>query len=221
MKKICILFVLLILAGCVSNTSALENELDNILSDQYSSDARMNNYGDYINYYLPSDVVEESYDDLSISFDVYGNKIYMNINVADVINQKYYNDYLLSDDGFFDPEKLVYSFEGSFFKKNDDDDVNFEYKLYSYGDTYYMHLITNELNMYGVSNNKDIALLTKKMYQMSKAVSINKNKVLLDYSSKEVIDYQKSTVNLFENVLPSTGRIDEFMIGTNEEVLDE
>lgn len=215
MKKVVIIVLLgLLLSACTNRTGNINSQIEDILSDDSKSQARLNNYSDYINYYLPSDIIETEANRYTFNLSLNKSKAVMNVNISDTINYQYYRDDYLTDDGFIDDKYLTYSYDGSFFFKNNEV-KRFFYRLYSVENQYLLHLQSPDINIYAFSNEEDIVLLTLKLMQILKSVDINKNKIIEDFSNKEIIDYQKNTVDLFGYIFPVSGRVDELMIDEN------
>ena len=214
MKFIKVLLICLLLSGC----SIIEKRsLDDILSDTSYSKARVNNYSKYVDYYEPSDIHELESDEISTVFELNNSKIIMNVNVAGIINSQYHKDLALVDDGFFDIDKQIYD-KNSFYYDRDNKEIYFFYRLYDYGDVYLMHLANSFVNIYGYCEAKDLELMTSKIYDLLKSTDVDTASILVNYSSRDVIEYHKSTVNLFETVMPVQGRIDDMMITDKETV---
>lgn len=212
MKKILLLLCLLfICAGCVSNDiETLSSNLDNIFNnvDDISKNYP-NNKMRYYSYYLPSDMGEEEIDSESVTIRYNDSIVVMNLNIADIINEKYYPDELLKDDGFFDEQYLIYEKSGTY----DVDEVKHQYvyKLYKKDDKYIFHLKTVNINFYGSSNLSDIVQLSKHLIMISKSITIEKDTILKNYYKKDVIDYSKKQIDLFDSSLPSNGKLSDML----------
>lgn len=216
MKFIKVLLICLLLSGC----SIIENRsLDDILSDTSYSKARVNNYSKYVDYYEPSDIHEIESDDISTVFELNNSKIIMNVNISGIINNQYNKDLALADDGFFDIDKLIFN-KDSIYYDSDNNEISFFYRLYEYDQVYLMHLANCYINIYGYCEANDLELMTSKIYDLLKSASVDTTAILANYSSRDVIEYHKSTVNLFETVMPIQGRIDDMMI-ENEETMPQ
>lgn len=216
MKKLIFVLLFLILCGC-ANSDDVSNQLDKVFSVEYSSNYRANNYTNYIEYYLPSDVYETGADDVSYTFVTNDCNFIMNINIARIVNKNYYQNIELSDEGFFDQNKLVYSHSGEY-SNLDGVPVSFIFEAFEYDNKYILYLTSDEINLCGTCPKKDIGLLASKMMQMASNCDVDNSRVVDDYSSKDVIDYEKSSVNLFEYVFPTEGRVDDMMINQSETV---
>lgn len=212
MKKAAVLLCLLfICAGCVSNDSTvLTNNLDNVFNNIDSvTKYYTNNKMRYYSYYLPSDMGEEEIDSESVTINYNDSKIVMNLNIADIINEKYYPDELLKDDKFFDSQYQIYENSGSY--TLDDEEYRYEYKLYKRNNTYAISLKTVNMNFYGVSTLSDVVELTKHLLMVSKSIEVEKDAVLKTYYKKDVIDYSKKQIDLFDNSLPSNGKLSDML----------
>ena len=53
------------------------------------------------------------------------------------------------------------------------------------------------------------------MLLMARSALVRSEGIISAYSSKEVIDYEKQQVNLFETIMPVNGQINDFLIGEN------
>lgn len=204
------------LSSC-ANKEDINSQLENVFNKDFVFNNRVNNYTDYIEYYVPSDVNEQEVDHLSFSFNGNDFGFIMNINVASIINKEYYNNLSLNDEGFFDENKLIYNRIGSF-NNNDAQIIDYFIKVYQYDDEYLMYFVTNELNFYGHAKNDSVGLLANKIIQMAGTCTVNNDKVLEDFSSINVIDYEKKTVNLFESIYPVDGRIEDLMVDKDAKV---
>lgn len=209
-----VLLVCILLCGCSFSSN---KSLDEIFNDTNPSKARINNYSKYVDYYEPSDIHEIEADNTSVVFELNNSKIIMNVNIAGIINSQYYRDLALNDDGFFDEDKCIYN-KSSYYYDKDGSEIHYFFNLYEYDGIYLMHLANNCINIYGYCEQRDIELMASKIYNLLKSADVDTSAVLTNYSSRDVIEYRKSTVNLFEAVMPVEGRIDDMMIYDEETV---
>ena len=219
MKKILIVLACLLLCAC-SNILNNRSEFDEIFVEDIVSENRANNYTEYIEFYVPSDLSEESCDTLSYVFNIDDCKVIMNVNVAAIINGKDFKIYALNNDGFFDEDKLIYSHEGKYTNINKEK-LSYFFKAYEYDDNCLLYFVSNEVTIYGNCPKEKKILLADKIVQLAAGSNVNNSRVINDYSSKDVIDFNKKTVNLFENVFPVEGRVEEMMTDSTGEVPEE
>lgn len=212
MKRFVIVIAIFLLSACSYNGD-IKNGLDKLFIDAASENfkVRNNNYSEYIDYYLPSDVYEEDSNKIAFVFNYNKCKFVMNLNIAGIINNKYYTNNLNYDEGFFDSNKLFYSYEG-IYKDLDNADNKFIYNVYEYNDKYYCLFSSNSVIIYAYSNKYDIVDLSSRIILITRSADIKNEEIINNYSSKDVVDYQKKQVDLFETVLPVNGRIDDMML---------
>ena len=199
------------MASCQRSININES-LDKVFSSQKDLDlkASKNNYTNYIDYYCPSDLFEIDSDGLSYVFRFNDSSLIMNINIAGIINSRYYDIYNLVDEGFFDSSKLVYERNDVYFTEVEDKE--FSYRLYKQDDIYLIYFLTNEMVFYALANEDDLIPLTEKILFLTKTANIKEDAVIANYSNKDIIDYEKKQVNLFETTMPVSGKIDELLI---------
>ena len=216
MKKVLVLLISLLLCGC-ANTNSMESQLDSVFNNEENIKVRVNNYTNYIEYYLPSDVNEENSEPLSYVFSIDDGKLVMNINISNILNKDYYKQTVLTDEGFFDESKLFYSKAGEYLNNNKQN-IRYFFKAYDYDDECLLYFVSDNVNFYGYCDYDKASLMASKILQIAKACNVHEDRVLNDFSTTDVIDYQRSTIDLFEKTLPKDGPVDEFIIETNKQV---
>ena len=196
--------------------SDLKQRLDQIFSaDQSDEMIRRNNYSLYVDYYLPSDTGEFEGDALSSRFSYNSSNFVMDINISGIVNERYYKQEALSDEGFFDEDKLVYEHKGVY-TDTEGTGHDYTYKVYSYDDKYLSYFFSRELLFYGYSNRSDIEAISSRILLMAKSASVRDNDVISAFSSKTEVDYQKKQVNLFETIMPVNGNVNDFLINKED-----
>lgn len=210
MKKFLVCLLAFLLVACSKSVNSY-NDLDEIFENTEVGNVRVNNYTNYIEYYLPSDVNEESSEQLSFVFNVDEEKFILNINISGILNKEYYENTALYDDGFFDSQKLAYEKSGSFNNVNDEK-INYFVKVYEHENSCLLNLVTNEVTMYGFCTIEKLGILASKMYQMARVCNVHYDAIVADFSTKNVIDYEKTAVNLFEKLYPESGRVEDMLV---------
>lgn len=220
MKKLIIIFVCVLLVSCSSSLN-LKVSIDDVFAiESNAMKLRRNNYSDYVDYYLPSDVYEYSADKLSNVFSYNDSKIIMDINIPGIINSEYYSFRNIADEGFFDNNKLVYH-KDSTFVDMEGNIHNYFLNIYEYRKQYLVYFVSRDLVFYGYSNETDLVQLCSKIMLIAKSSKVKNEDVVANFSTKEVIDYQKKQINLFEKIMPVNGDIRDFMVDGYEFEADE
>lgn len=218
MKKLILLVLLLVLCGCSAENVDIKNGLDKLCSkDMESVNYYPNNYTDLMEYYIPSDLQEIDANDYSVQLRYNDSLLVMNVNIAGVITNKYYES-TKKNESLFDANKLYYQKNGTYI---DSDSRSFIYNLniYSYENIYLVEFSSKNIKIYGYSNARDLVPMCSRMFVLVKGALVREDTIIANYSSKEVIDYQKKQIDLFESILPVNGRIDELLV--KEEVQPE
>ena len=211
MKRLFIILLLVMMCGCTSNKD-INTELDNLLSDTSKIVSNHpNNSLKYYDYYLPSDMGEISFDKESLVLSYLDNKIIVNININDVVNNKYYPEEYLNNTSIFDQNKIIYSKSGQYTTiKNIEKD--YLLNLYQNDDNYVVELITSDLT-YITSCKMSIRNVVKHFFTIAKSVDLDEELIIADYSDKNIVDYKKKQIDLFDSTRPTSGDLSEMLIG--------
>lgn len=204
MKKFLILFLIIILAGCQDvSFDSIEANIDNLMKNSNNKlNISPNNKMDLFGYYLPSDIKEVECGNDYCVFEYEDSKIYLNLNISGIIGTKYYSNNLIKDDGFLSEDKLIYS----------SNNENLYCNIYRYDEYYFTHFYSDVVNIYASSSARTLPHLIKRLIILSNGIEISKENIITLYSNKDVIDYEKKPVDLFEYIVPSEGILSELII---------
>lgn len=212
MKRILILLLIcLCLSGCASvNSATLKEDVEKTLSNFNNINSlHANNTLTYFSYYLPSDMQEIECNDNYSLVGYNDAKIIVNLNIASIISSKYFK-YSQNDDGFFNNEHL-------FLTKSDNYSnifgQNKEYKIsiYNYEKEFIVYLVNSDAVLYGYCDEYDLVELVRHMIVISKSIDVDRNRVIDNYSSKDIVNYQKEPLNLFNVIIPTEGTLEELV----------
>lgn len=216
-----LVLLLIVLYACANNNEdAILKNVSKVVDDSEDGyELISNNFQELFSYYLPSDVneIECGLDYCVFSYN--DSKIYANLNIAGIISEKYYKDYILNDDGFLNHEKIVFHDSGKV--KKDDNSIPFYINIYKYDDIYYIHYFNTEINVYASSKLSNLPALTKRIFILDSGIYVDKDVIVTNYSNKSVIDYEKKPIDLFEYIVPSEGILEELLIEKENKVNDE
>ena len=209
-----------LLVSCASNVN-LKTQIDDIFKiESQNIRIRRNNYSDYVDYYVPSDLAEYYSSKLANIFTYNDSKLIMDINVPGILNAEHYPNNTLNDEGFFDSSKMVYHRESSYLDL--DGTINsYFFNIYEYKSQYLLYFVSKDLLFYGYCNETDLAQMCSRMLYIAKSSSVKNDDVIANFSTKEVIDYQKKQVNLFETIMPVNGNIRDFLVNDYNFEADE
>lgn len=211
MKRLFVVLLLVMMCGCASNKD-INTELDSLLSDANKIVSNHpNNSLEYYDYYLPSDMGEVSFDQESLVLSYLDNKIVVNININDTVNNKYYPEQYLTNSSLLDQNKLVYSKSGKYLTIKDIE-KDYILNLYQNNDYYVIELITSDLT-YITSSKAYIKDIVKHLFTIAKSVDLDEELIIADYSDKNIVDYKKKQIDLFDSTRPTSGDLSELLIG--------
>lgn len=213
MKKVIYLIIcLLLLTGCTtSNKNKLCSDFDSYLSDlSQTYRIRINRSAKYYDYYLPSDMQDGGGDANSTVIHYNNAQIIMNLNIANIVKKDTFGINSSIDDGFFNSQYLIYSNNGQFIK-NDSTDSLYSLKVYSNDNEYLQYLVTDDLVFYCLSDIYDAFDCLKHMFIIAKSCNANRDAIIENYSNKDVIDFVRRQVDLFEYDSPDSGLLSELV----------
>lgn len=213
MRKLILVFCLLMcLCACKDSNANINKQLDNVFNNINDiKEYHTNNTMKYFSYYLPSDMHEDDLDSDSIVLKYNDSTIIMNLNIANIINSKYYNDYILTDESLFDKQYSIYKKQGSF-KNFENDNKRYICDIYNYDDTYVLFLQSSDMNYLGNIDIQDADEVVKHLLTICKNTTVSKEEVIKDYSNKDVIDYTKKQINLFDVNMPVNGALADLLV---------
>lgn len=216
MKKFFVCLLVLLLSACYS-AGNLEKEVELAFSELKDQELnlRHSNSKDYYAFYLPSSVVNIESKDTYNVFALNDHKIVMNLDVATIINEKHYTSVTNAKEFIFDEEYLNYSDYNIF------NDQYYRLNIYNYNDYYLLKLNMNDVVMMSCVKLQRVKDVLMNMLIIAYSVEIDEKAVIDKYSAKDVIDYTKEQVNLFEIIVPKDGRLEELINSKNEIDLEQ
>ena len=110
-----------------------------------------------------------------------------------------------------DQNKLVYSKSGKYLTIKDIE-KDYILNLYQNNDYYVIELITSDLT-YITSSKAYIKDIVKHLFTIAKSVDLDEELIIADYSDKNIVDYKKKQIDLFDSTRPTSGDLSEMLIG--------
>lgn len=212
MKKIAILLLCLLLSSCSYLAVSDEYSLDDVFAkDQEAMKFRKNEYFNYFEFYLPSDLTLFDSDSLSCTMYYNNSRIVANVNISAILNESYFGDSMIKNEGYFDDGKLIYQKDSVYINS---DDVSIEYSVfvYDYDHEYLVYLVSKDFTIYARSQRSDLIPLCSRLMMFLKGSNVNEDFIVNDFSNRDVIELEKKQVNLFETVRPVNGVVNEMMV---------
>lgn len=206
-KYLSVLFACMCLVGCKANPNLQEN-LDAKVNRALAMDVGHTtfNHGYYSYYIQPS--IGRLYSDETSNVFVFDNVPFvMNLNVPGIVNRSYESQGMLLDD-VMQYDAIVAKNSGEFLdgKKKSHP---YTIAIFEKQDVYYTILKTDLLEFYAVSHAFEAPRISEEMLKIARSTVVDEVEVLAAYSKQETIAYNRKTLELFQNITPENGVIDE------------
>lgn len=206
MKKFLIILFLICLVGCNKNIDSLDLRMDEAITKALESNIHIPKYKDnYISYYVEPSIGRAGSSSTSHTFNFEGNEFVMNINVANIINESLFEK--SSSDELVEP----FITKSGTYVDNVGNEEAYSINVYKSDDIYLLTLDTDNISFYSYTNEINCALIAKEMLSIVRTITIDKQTVINDFNIKEVITYQPSYLDLFEEKIPESGSIEELI----------
>lgn len=217
-KKIFAFIGILLLSGCSTKTIDLQNTLNQTMAETTAEKVFNNNMNKQLySYYLPTNIGRYQSTQSTNVFSDRGRKFIMNLNVANIIQEAYYKDQEAEQTtSFKDP---IAQLEGGY------EDGQKSYHAYTVSvfdqQGYYITAFESDVvEFYAVSDACSVAELCKDMMRIARSLKVNVVEVKNTYSNKKTVDYKSEKIELFEQLVPESGRVEELFENKNEDIDD-
>ncbi len=217
MKKIWFsLLSIFLLTGCsVKNNVNLQQELESsLLKGNESKIYQMNMHKKLFSYYLQPSIGRHQSTMCSTVLDDRGRKFIMNLNVASIIQGKYYNESETSI--VSDMNSPIAQSSGEYIDTNETTHT-YQVNIYEV-DKYYITVFTSDtVEFYSVLDALSTPEIIQDMLVIARSIKVDTNAVIEEYSNKNTVTYKSEKIELFEQIVPESGRIEELFEDTQEE----
>lgn len=214
-KLIVMLMALFLLTGCakpVEFTNELRRKtidsIDEALTVELPEFSENNSEKEFYTYYLFPGVGRREIDEISNIFVIYGNEAVLNLDVAGILSRSVYDENDL---------RSIESFREKSFIKNgvckNSRGLNMAYHIEMKVVESIAYIIF-QTNQFIFTASCPVLEADETAYEMIKIVrtcSVDTNKVIDKYSNIDKAQYAVSTIKLFKEVLPESGRIIDYM----------
>ena len=209
MKKIILsLIVCFTLVGCSTRAQDLTHTLDSVVETNLNQEGLTGNHSKkYLKYYVPKNIGVLDQDMTSTIFKYDNNQFLMSINVASIIS-----DGSFSYRSPLDLSNAYYVKEGTFVDKNNDT-LDYCLSLLPLEGKYYIVLNSTYLSFYGYANAIDSIEIINAMTKILKSSMIVKDKLIENFDREERQKSEKISLDLFNEVIPSSGRLEDIVDG--------
>lgn len=221
MKKLPVLFACLLLAGCTIQSNVdLQNEITEAIATSSTYTIHTPNISkSFYSYYLPAYIGRMQSTSSGNILNDRGRQFVMNLNVSSIINSNYYTEATssLNANSLSDP---IANIQGEYTDMNE---ISHSYYLsvYKVDYQYLLELRSDTVEFYSISDALSTIQLAQDMYEIARSIDVDTNEVLATYSNKDTIDYKSEKIELFEQLVPESGRVEELFEDYNDSNEDD
>ncbi|MBR2990526.1 MAG: hypothetical protein IKF51_03585 [Solobacterium sp.] len=205
--RILICLLLMICTGCAESGFPEEETLSALAEAEVCDTNRPNYEHVYYSYYLQPGTGRISSDETGNVFSWHGNKFTMNLNIAAVINNAYYGG---QEPGGVNGNVLM-SHEGSYLDINHISH-NYVFSVYDAGEHVLLDYRDDRVFMNAYTVYAEVPGLAETMLETARNVQIDRVAILEVFSYRETISNMRKRLDLFEDISPENGVIDELLI---------
>ena len=213
MKKFLLLLIACILVGCSNGSSDFNSEFDKQINEALNYKLHTHKYKDgFISYYIEPSIGRIETTDTSHVFNYDGTNFIMNINVASIVNEKLYDNKTTSNANSEYLKKGIY-------KDINGNEHNYEINIDANNKYYLIVFSSDELQFYCYADEKSAPKISGEMLKIARTVTVDRQAVINAFNIKELITYQPSYKELFEEKIPENGSIEELI--KDDDILNE
>ena len=211
---ICFIIVFLI-TGCTDQTTLnnqIKKAVNRAITCQFDEDTTNNCQKKYYSYYLRRNVGRVSADEISNIFKISGNIASLSLDITSIVN----NSILLDSDestirDIGTLENPIYS-DLSRFTDSSGQSIPYKLAVAKMEDNDYFVMIQTSHFIFIASNTADTCADTiYDMILLLRSCKVDKEDLILDYASDNIITYSTSVVTLFEDVVPESGYLIDYI----------
>lgn len=224
LKRTLLIGISLFLTACSVQTNTIKARfdvaVDEAINQELSQFTSMNR--DLFSYYLPLSIGRRSSTPTSALLISHNEEILMNLDIISVLNAVYYTDenanVLRST---VNVNSAFYANQGTFSNYKG---IPIDYQVSVNALSEEIVLLTLETETFIFSSIHPIAISPEILFDMmtiARTSTVNKNEVVAAFSNREIIDYQKETLNMFSQLAPESGTVIDMVEGDENGLFDD
>lgn len=161
-------------------------------------------------YYLPPEIGRLSGNEAGNLFCWNGTMFVMNLNVSDVLRETYFQE-APEEEPVLDREAAVFSLDGTY-EDSAGGIGNFRIMIHDLGGVYSCDVRTDKADFFAVTDLVTAVTLPAKMLRIARSMRTDTQAIAAAFSTKSAVSYEARRIQLFENLAPVNGTIDELLI---------
>ena len=218
-RKLTAAALLLVLSGCTQYSSDIVEVMNEKLREAGTLKTANPVFNStYYKYYVQPYIGRIDSDLTSNVFSLNGTQFILNLDVPAIINSSYYP---AESPGTFSVEGAPLMAEkADTYEDNRNQNHTYICRIYRSEQTYYTILTTKYAQFFARSTKYEAPVLAGEMLYIARCIEPDRNAILRDFSNHTSISYQKEKLELFQNIIPENGVIDELFVDHDETEYD-
>lgn len=213
MKRLISILLCMMITGCTKISGSLQSRIEEQIAAAANAPIMpANNRKTFYSYYLDPSLGRISSTDTGNVFSLDGVSFVMNLDVAKIVNEKYYPDQSVDHASPAKGETAAFA-EGTVYDAYGNE-LNYQITVSECGAGLY--LLNGEcgyMHFESVCDQNKAPAIAARMITISRSAEIQPSEVLAVYTRREGIDYTGTPVELFEDKAPENGSIEELLVG--------
>ena len=161
-----------------------------------------------ISYYVPTNVGVLEQQETSSVFVLGESEFLFTLNITNIIN----GNEQPSDRGI-DTSTAIYTNDGVYSDVSGTDH-SYTLSILDMGGAYYVLLDTPKISFYGLTNAIECDTVVEAMIRILKSAEIQDDTIIATYDREEAAKSEKIELDLFDEIIPENGRLEEIVAGT-------
>lgn len=202
MKKLLVLFCLVFLTGCTKINENLESAISEKIHYTLEEKASSPYYRHkYYSYNIDPEVGRIESDKTSNVFSFNGTKFIMNLNIPSVLGSTDSTSTLSIDNN-------IVELHGTY-TDHKEETHDFILNVYEVENEEVIILNTAYMDFYSVCSVNEIPNIASTMIDIARTIKVDVDLIKEEYASTETLKYIPSELELFQNIVPENGVIEE------------
>ena len=208
------LLCLTLLSGCSAvYLSDLTSDVSRRLADLMEEPTMRPTYSHrYYDYYIDPSIGRVTSYSTSNVFQMDGIQFIMNLNVARIVAGAYYD---CQTDWASVGQRLPETDLSGTYTDWNGEEHNYRVKIYLLGEQYYTLVDTDYVCFASISNRLEAARMAAEMVRIARTIRLHSSTVLSSFSNRVVISGTRQRLNLFQEIAPENGAIEELFDNEN------
>ncbi len=197
----------LLSAGCVKAEGTVQQQLSDRVAAAQAKPAMQPSFSHGLySYYKEPSIGRISSQQTSNVFRMNDAKFVMNLKVSQIINSRYYRS--VQTGSLPEGMKLIAQYEGTILDYRSREHP-FAIRLYELENEVYTYAESDLLEFFAISSVLEALQMAEVMTYIARCTDVDSAAVVETYSSRRNIDYSRKRLELFQNIAPENGAIEE------------